>query len=244
MSDDKKTYDPFNMEKPAVGPTDDGKEAQPITKDFIPIPLMFAVCFLVILFTVVLMWSNWQTSYTRRQALVALNNKQYDKAIQKYEKLFNQKPSTEEEPELPGAIAKIKPLENPTLLSEVALAYSYKEEYDKALKYYLDAQKFAANLPADDQGNSREAADFSVNIGYVYLQMKQYDESEKYLSQALKKNEKDPRANFIMGELEMERGNYKKAASHFKVVSRDERYQAKVKDYYKQIEEKLFGHIG
>lgn len=214
-----------------------------VSKDFIPIPLMFAVCALVILFTVVLMWSNWQFSYTRRQAYVALNNGQYDKAIEKYKELFSEKQSDDDSSDT-SSLSKIKPIENPTLLSEVALAYSKKENYEEALKYYMEAQKYGANIPNDDQGNARPAADFSINIGQVYMKMGKLDESEKYLTSALKKNSKDPRANFMMGELEMEKKNFTKAATYFKIVSKDPRYQDKVKDYYQVIEKELFSSVG
>jgi tetratricopeptide (TPR) repeat protein len=144
----------------------------------------------------------------------------------------------------PGGDALSDTTKNPTFLGELGHCYKELHQFDEAVKYLRSAQENASNLPPDDQNNPREPTDFSTDLGDTLFRAGKLDEAEKVLTGALKKNKVDKVANFALGELEFQRGNYRKAADYFKVVAREPAYQDKVKKYYGEIEKRLFGNNG
>lgn len=201
--------------------------------DIIPVPLIIAIFAVVVALSGYLLKDNWGTDMARYRSIRAQVKQDYPTAIENLKKLIASG-------EAAGNAAVSK---SPTYLSEIGYSYSQMKQYPEALKYYQLAQENRANMGNDDQGNPRPPADFQSQIGYVQFQMGDLDAAAKSLQGALQYNKLDALANYTMGELAMKQGNYIKAADYFKVVSDNPTYEARVKDYYAQIETKLFSGI-
>jgi uncharacterized protein HemY len=207
-----------------------GRTAQ---HDIIPIPLIIAIFAVVLVVTAWLLADNWIVDMTRYRSIRAQQTGDYPTAVEKLHELVAMG-----EQEKNDLVAK-----SPTYFSELGYSYSKMKDYDNALKYYRLAQEYRTNMAADDQGNSPAAPDFNNMIGYVLLQQGKTDEATSALQAALQHNKLDPIANFTLGEIAMRRGDYIKAADYFKVVANNPSYEAQVKDYYAEIEKKLFAGI-
>lgn len=217
-----------------TGPSHFASETVP---DPIRIELMIGIFSVVAIILFGLMWPTWTVDWHTYRKTTLMRNGNPQAAIPHLLWLYNRNPNHDGDPLQDTT-------KNPTYLSELGQCYLNTKQYDLAEKYYRLAQENAHNLPPDDQGNPREAADFIIPIGCVQAAAGKTDEAEKTLLEALKKYKTDKLANFTLGEIEMKHGNYLQAANYFKVVARDPDYQAKVKQYYAEIEKKLFGNVG
>lgn len=207
-----------------------------VKRDVMPIWLLVTIFFAVLILTWVLMLPTWREELNQYLARKAQREQRYEDAIEPLLFLINKPSKKPEDPQTVGS-------KNPTYLSELAHSYLQIKDYDNALKYYRLAQENRFTFARDDQGEAREAPNFSRDIGRVLLLQGKLDEAEQHISQYLAKNKIDKLGNFLMGELEMKRGNYVKAADYFKVVASDPDYQEQVQKYYAEIENKLFAGI-
>ncbi len=205
----------------------------PVVRDLIPIPLVIGIFAVVMAVTWFLLQENWYYEMTRYRSIAAQHRGDWEEASEHLLKLIEV-----------GAQSN-DPLvqHSPTFLSELAHSYLQQEKYQEALKYYEEAQKYRANLPPDDQGNPRAPADFQNMLGIVHYRMGNIDAAEKYLLGALQTNKLDPATNYTLGEINLKRGNYIKAADYFKTVANNPAYEEKVKKHYAEIEQKLFSGI-
>lgn len=201
-----------------------------------PIWLLGAIFTAVLLLIIVLMFPTWQEELNIYLARKAQREQKYKKAIQPLLFLINKPSKTPHDIRTVGS-------HNPTYLAELAHAYLQVKDYDNALKYYQQAQANRATFAQGDQGEARPLPDFTLDIGRAYLLQGKLAEAEQHMSQYLKQHKVDKLGNFLMGELEMQRGNYTKAADYFKVVASDPQYKEQVQKYYAQIEAKLFAGI-
>jgi len=218
---------------PGVPP---GHHSHFVKRDILPVPLLAGIFVLVLILIWRLMWPTWQLELNQYMARNAQNEKRYQDAIDPLLFLIKYPSKTPDDPATVGA-------KNPTYLGELAHSYLQTKDYDNALKYYLQAQENRTNQGLDDQGNPRPSVDFSRDIGRAYLAKGDITNAEKYLLDGLKHNKIDKLGNYTMGELEMKRGNYTKAADYFKVVANDPDYHDRVRAYYEEIEKKLFAGI-
>lgn len=208
----------------SVGPDPSlGQDRQ--RRDVIPIPLLIVIFVIVLGLVMSLMAKTWWFEWNRYRSLQTQATQNYAAAVKPLLWLI----STDDD--------------NPTFLSELGHCYLNMKNYDNALKYLELAQKYRANLPADEHGNAREAVDFNTNIGRAWFGKGDYLNAEKHLLEGLRFNKLDPFANFYMGEVEMQRNNFVKAADYFKVVARDPYFEPLVKKHYEAIEQKLFAGV-
>jgi tetratricopeptide (TPR) repeat protein len=191
-------------------------------RDIIPLPALIAIFFVVEFLVIWLMFPKFKQQWTTFNVRRLQNNGEFARAIPGMKRLAESTP------------------DNPTYLAELGNAYYNIKDYDNAIKYFLLAQDHRTNLIADDQGNMPEFPDYNNVIGQTYLQKGDPVNAEKYLKLALDHNKLDKTANFNFGILEFNRGNYRKAADYFKIVSQDPGFKDKVKDYYAKIEERVF----
>lgn len=202
-------------------------------RDKFPILLLVGIFAVVAALTWFIGGENWMTDMTRYNSLKLQGQGKYGEAIEKLEAL-----------RAAGAAAGEKYVEfSPTYLSEIGHCYTRLENYDKALEYYTLAQTHKANVPLDDSNNPRQLVDFNYMIGYVQYKQGKLDEAQKTLTEALKIDKLEPLSNFTLGEIAMKKGDYMHAADYFKVVSNNPLYEAQVRKYYAEIEEKLFANI-
>lgn len=202
-------------------------------RDLIPIPLLVGIFAVVMTVTWFMLAENWLTEMTRYRSIKAQQKGDWEEAAEQLTKLI-EAGARQNNPQAQYS---------PTYLSELAYSYYNQGQYDKALKYYEEAQKYRANFPPDDQGNPRPPADFQNMLGLVNYKMGNPDIAEKYLLGALQTNKLDPLANFTLGQIAMERGDFIKAADYFKTVADKPAYENEVKKYYAEIEQKLFAGI-
>ncbi|MBL7856915.1 MAG: tetratricopeptide repeat-containing sensor histidine kinase [Cyclobacteriaceae bacterium] len=66
------------------------------------------------------------------------------------------------------------------LLNSIALAYTFKAEYDKALDFH-----FQSLVAREKKGNKPEISITLNNIGFVYFKLKNYDQAIVYFSRSL-----------------------------------------------------------
>ena len=66
------------------------------------------------------------------------------------------------------------------LLNAIAIAYSYKAEYDKALDYH-----FQSLIVREQGGNKPEISITLNNIGFVYFKLKNYEKAIEYFNRSL-----------------------------------------------------------
>jgi predicted Zn-dependent protease len=193
--------------------------------DIIPLPVLVSIFAVVLGFVVFLMAPSWKIEWNRFRSVKALQSGDYKGAVDALIWLNNVEHN------------------NPTFLSELGVAYLNLKRFDEAIQWLELAQKNRTNLPADDQGSAREAPDFNTYLGRAYLGKGDLTKAEQHLQAALKHDKLDHSANYHMGEIEMKRQNYVKAADHFKVVVRDPVFEPLVKKYYEEIEQKLFADV-
>lgn len=213
--------------------TPDGPSNPQPTRDIIPVWLIVAIFLVVMAVTGWLLGPNWFTDMARYRSIKAQQDRNYPEAIEQLKYLIEQG-----EKEKNPVISK-----SPTYFSEIAYSYSQMKDYENALKYYQLAQENRANMGADDQGAPRPPADFQNKLGYVQLQLGNVDAATTALQAALAHDKLDPLANFTLGQIAMQKGNYIAAADYFKVVANNPTYEAKVKKYYSEIEKKMFAGI-
>jgi len=204
-------------------------KAQPV-HDIIPPWLLVGIFAVVMALTYWILADNWAHDWLRFRSLKAQRDGDYKKAVELVTKLANVK-GTEGLPK------------SPTYESELGYSYFRLNDFKKSLEHFQRAQQFRANLPPDDAGNPRPPADFNNMIGLVNFKLGNLADAEKALIEALKVNKLDPVANFTMGELAMKKGEYTKAADYFKTVAKNPQYEKQVRDYYAEIEKKLFAGI-
>lgn len=199
--------------------------AGPLSKHQMPLLLLVIVFVFVEALIIALMGGQFRFEWTAFMARRYVAQKHPAKAVPYYIKLVAHDPKS------------------PTYLGELAQCYSSGGQYDKAIEFFSKAQENRNNIPEDDQGNKPEATDFNTAIGLAYYQKGDMTNAEKYLKQGLQVNKLDKIANFLMGELEFKRGQYRKAADYFKIVASDPDYKDKVREYYGKIENELFSKI-
>jgi lipopolysaccharide biosynthesis regulator YciM len=231
----KPTHNQMPAEQPPPSPSTRPAASQrkePV-RDLIPIPLLAGIFAVVMAVTWFLLADNWVTEMTRYRSIRAQKSGEWGEAIKHLQKLREA-----------GAEENNSYVEHsPTYLSELGYSYFHLGEYEEALKWYQLAQQHRANMPADDQGNKVPPPDFRNMIGLVHYMMGNLDTAEQNLQGALETSKVDPLANFTLGQISMQRGNYIKAADYFKVVADNPSYADEVKKYYAEIEQKLFAGI-
>lgn len=203
------------------------------THDIIPVWLIITIFAVILSVTTYLLHSNWTGDMARYQSLRSQQKGDFPKAVAKLKQLI-------EIGEKENDPLRAK---SPTYFSELGYSYMRMEDYDNSLKYYNLAQQNRANNGTDDNNNPRPPLDFSNMIGLVQMKQGRLDEAQTTLQAALKYNKVDPVANFALGEIAMQKGDYITAADHFKVVANNPAYADQVKKYYATIEEKLFAGI-
>lgn len=230
-------------DKPAASPKNDKPASSSVSARRDPIPplLLAGIFALVMAVAFVMLKDNWAANWTRYQSLKAQQNQDWDRAIVKLNKLIED--GTKMDPTKPGEYAADSATNSPTFYSELGYAHYCKGEYDKALEYYLKAQANGTNVPPDDSGKPRPPADFSTMLGLTYFRLNDLDNAERYLLAALKQGGSDDLCHFHLGEIMMKRGEYVKAANHFKTVASHPGYEESVKKYYAEIESKLFAGL-
>jgi tetratricopeptide (TPR) repeat protein len=201
----------------------------------IPIWLMIAIFAGVGLILVLQMYKTWLPDWHQYQARQRQLKSDWNSAVTHLQWL--QKQNTPDQDPLKDTA------KNPTYLSEQGHCYAMLGDYVKSEQFYREAQQYRSNIPPDEQGGAREPSDFTTDIGYAQFMQGNLDAADKTLQQSLKNNKVDRVANFTLGELEMKRGNYQKAASYYKVVARDPQFGPKVKERYAEIEKKLFAGV-
>jgi tetratricopeptide (TPR) repeat protein len=239
MPDNQPSQAPASITQPAP-PGTSARRIIPTSaqvQDVIPIPLLAAIFFLVLVLLWYLMFPTWMPDWKRYQARRAQRDGNYAAAIAPLQYLINLKPQAGNTSPLAD------PSKNPTFLGELAHAYFQTGDYENALKFYGQAQENRDNQAADEQGNRPAAPDFHAGIGQVYLAKGDLDEAEKAFQAALRVNKLDHVSNFGMGEIEMKRGNYIRAANYYKVVAREPGYEDKVQARYEELEKKLFASV-
>lgn len=202
--------------------------ATPPKEDLIPYWLLIGIFAVVMALTAFLLSDNWVTDMTRYRSQKAQQRGDWTAAIQHLDKMMQSSPQ--------AALS-------PTYLSETGYSYFHLERYDKALEFFQKAQAQRANIPPDEQGNPRPPYNFSAMIGLTQFKMKDIVAAKQSLQAALQHNKLDPSANFTLGEIAMQEGNYTQAANYFKVVASHPGYEEPVKNYYAEIEKKLFSGI-
>lgn len=222
---------------PSENPTKNVGQKRGVTvepqRDIIPVWLIVGIFLVVMAVTGWLLAPNWRTDMARYRSIRAQQKGDYKEAIEQLNWLMER--GKKEDNALTA--------NSPTYLSETAYSYLKLEDYENALKYYELAQQYRSNMGSDDQGNPRPPADFQNMLGYVQLQLGNVDTATSTLQAALVRDKLDPLANFTLGEIAMQKGNYIIAADYFKVVANNPTYEAQVKEYYGEIENKLFAGI-
>ncbi len=231
MSAPKQEPSPQKKDSQATSPRQGRKE--PVERDIIPVWLIVSIFAVVLAVTAWLLHDNWTVDMARYRSIRAQQTGDFKGAIKHLNKLIDIAKEAEDE----------RRVNNPTFLSELGYSYSRLEDYENALKYYLLAQQHRANMGNDEQGNPRPPADFSNRLGHVYFKLGNLEAAEEALNTAIERDKLDPLANFTLGELAMQRGQYMEAADHFKVVVSNPNYAEQVSAYYDEIEEKLFAGI-
>lgn len=132
---------------------------------------------------------------------------------------------------------------NPTVSGELGYSYFQIGKYDEAIKHYEVAQANVANVKPNDQGKMPQISDFNAEIGSAYYRKGDVQNAEKYLLLGLEFDKFDKEANFLMGEILVKRGEYRKAADYFKVVANVPAYSDRVQKHYAEIEAKLFADL-
>lgn len=223
--------------QPAQGPSPKPAEAQtqedPLRsaaglrrQEIIPLPVLIGIFIIV---EVVIIWlmspsqfmGEWRAFNARRYQAQG----DFPAAIPPLSKLVEDNPDA------------------PTFLGELANAYLNTGEYDKAIMYYELAQANRENLPTDESGDAPELPDYNTAIGVAYFRKGDLESAEKHLKMGLAHDKLNKIANFTLGEIEFQRGNFQKATDYFKVVAQDPGFEKRVRDYYSKIEEQLFKQI-
>lgn len=202
-------------------------------RDIIPVWVIIAIFLVVMAVTWWLLAPNWRTDMARYRSIRAQQKGDYAEAIEQLKWLVER--GEKEQDELAA--------KSPTYFAEIGYSYFKQEDYEDALKYYQLAQQYRSNMGMDDQNNPRPPADFQNMLGVVQLKLGNVDAATSSLQAALVHDKLDPLANFTLGEIAMQKGNYIIAADYFKVVANNPSYEAQVKKYYGEIEERLFAGI-
>lgn len=118
-----------------------------------------------------------------------------------------------------------------TIYSNLGSAYGQKGEVDKEINSFLEGSKYADKL------GSYAAKSFALyNIAYLYMDLNQYEKSEKYYLMALKDSSKIEIKTYVymnhhgLGNNYSRWGKYQKALKHNQIAY----------DYYKSIGNKLY----
>jgi tetratricopeptide (TPR) repeat protein len=193
-------------------------------QDVIPWEVLLGIFVMVWILIVVLMAPGFKNEFSFYMARRHQSNKNLAAAVPYLQSLLKDMPT------------------NPTVLAELGYSYLHTGKYDEAIEHYSKAQQYVGNVKPDDQGNMPALADFNQEIGAAHLRKGDVANAEKHLMAALAYNKFNKEANLLMGEIEMQRGNYLKAADYFKVIARDPGYSERVRKYYAEIETKLFGN--
>ncbi len=104
-----------------------------------------------------------------------------------------------------------------TSYTNIGIIYAEQDDYEKAIEYYT---KSNATLTLLNQTYG-EAIN-NLNISDAYLRMKEYDLAEKYIHKAVEIAEKEgyksllPNQYYTIGEIEEDKGDYKKAIEWFR----------------------------
>jgi tetratricopeptide (TPR) repeat protein len=212
-------------QQPAAATVDPLRAAAALPRDLVPVEMLAVVFVVVEVLVVWLMWPQFQREFTVFMSRRYQKRAEWKSAVKYLQKVVNEQPT------------------NPTYLNELGNAYSRMGQYDEAIKWIDLAQQNKSSIPTTDNDTAVPIRDFSVDIGNNYFLKGDEANAEKYLRNALAVNRIDPLANFRLGELEFKRGNYQKASDYFKVVASNPQFKEEVQKYYRQIEEKLFGHI-
>lgn len=207
-------------------------------RDIIPLPILIAIFAVVEIVIIYLMLPQFQREFTVWLARRAEAHGQYAASIAPLKRLIQaeQEESAKLKKSSQGTV-------NPSYPAELANSYLALKQYDEAIKYWTMAQENRNNVPTDDNGGKPEIGDFQTAIGVAYYFKGDLANSERYLKLGLAHSKTDKQANFYMGVIEFKRGDYRKATEYFKMVADDPSYKSQVRDYYKQIEQKVFGHI-
>lgn len=213
------------------GKAEGARNEQP--RDLIPPALLIGIFAAVMLVTWFLLADNWINDMTRYRSIKAQRDGNWEQATVMLKKLIQ----AGEEQENDHARY------SPTYFSELGNAYLQMENYQESLENFQKAQQYRTNMPTDDQGNPYPAPHFENRIGHVYYKLGDLESAEKFLTAALQVDKLDPLANYTLGEIAMDRGNYIKAAEYFKVVAEHPHYEKQVTDNYAEIEQKLFANI-
>jgi len=197
--------------------------AVPRKRDIVPIWALILVFAVVEALVVWLMWPQFSKDWTAFQARRYEDSHRYEKAIPYLLKLVAKDPTS------------------PTFLGELGNAYYVVKKYDEAIDYLKRAQENRTNIQVEDSNDTPpEPTDFSVTIGLAYMGKGDLANAEKYLKAALANHKQDKTANFAMGEVLFKQGKFREAGDYFKIVANDPGYRERVKQYYAEIEGKIF----
>lgn len=196
-------------------------------RDLIPIWLLVTVFAIVWALVVSLMAPRWWPDFQLYRARANAQAGHPKDAVEWFLPLVSKNPT------------------NITYRAELGSAYFQGGEYDKALEHYQRAQEMETALPPveTDDGKVVPKSDFNDMIGRAQLKLGRLDEAEKSLAQALSVNRLNPYANFAMGEVAVQRKDYRKAMEYFKVISQHPTLGPLAEPYYDLIEKEVFAGI-
>lgn len=210
MAKDKKRTPNQGVRKPSKKEPETVEQKRPSAVDIFT-PTRLIVMFLIIeALIIILMKDDYIISHHRSSAQNAARTKNYDKAIYHYQKLF-----------------KIAP-DSATVNLEMANVYFDKRDYEHAITHYRRVLEIDPTIKGV---NSR--------LGQAYLEKSDSKTALEYFKGELELNRRDPYANFYIGEDYFKKGDYQQAAQHFQVIVHDRRFETRLKEYWKEIEEKF-----
>lgn len=179
-------------------------------------PTRLIVMFLIIeVFIILLMKDSYYIQHHTAKARQALKEKRFEVAKKHYLKLL-----------------KIAP-DSATVNLELAQSYEGLADYERAITHYSRALENATS----------PLLGINSQIGLCYIRKGNRERALEYFQREYKINPRESNANFYLGEENFKKGNYHQAAQHFQTIAYDNRFREKLKEYWKEIEEKFLSQI-